>query len=269
MNSRHLSPLALTLSVVVWSGCVTPQHKLATTETPPPVPLNLTATQLRLEATLHHVILFHGPGSWKLDAKWDEYVVSVANRGTGPFVLESATLFDHADTPLASSADPWTLEKSSAQRLPKPHAIAKVQKPPSAPPASGTSPDKAEPKPSVVVRAGVVVAATAVVAVVVAAPFYWPATAGLLALTGASAAGNAIASQPNKEVIEKEFAKRRLILPTTIAPADTVSGSLFFTVAPEPLRLVLRGQADGNPVELAVDLAPLGGMHAKALTSAR
>ena len=55
-----------------------------------------------------------------------------------------------------------------------------------------------------------------------------------------------------------------IVLPLTLAPGQTVHGSLFFRVTPGPQRLALRGQAGDEPHESIIDLAPLAGLHRKA-----
>lgn len=85
---------ALAAAALAGAGCVNAKYKSAGRDIPPPALLNLTCEQAPLVATVNSVIVLHGPGSWKRDAYWDEYVVFVANRGSTPFVVESDTLTD-------------------------------------------------------------------------------------------------------------------------------------------------------------------------------
>src|SRR5271166_6506687 len=59
------------------------------------------------------LISYGGPGSWKREALWDEYVVTLVNHGERPLTIDSATLADSAGTPYAPGSDPWALEKQS------------------------------------------------------------------------------------------------------------------------------------------------------------
>ena len=83
-------------AVVTSTGCVSAKYQRAADDTPPPTVLNLAATPAvsagaptapsGLDARLNTVIVFRGPGSWKRDAYWDEYVLTLANRGAAPLV---------------------------------------------------------------------------------------------------------------------------------------------------------------------------------------
>ena len=58
-------------------------------------------------------ISFGAPGSWKREAFWDEYVVSLRNDSDQPIELSSATLSDYAGVARAPGSDPWKLERES------------------------------------------------------------------------------------------------------------------------------------------------------------
>jgi hypothetical protein len=66
-----------------------------------------------LEVDLATVIVFKGPGSWKREARWDEYVVKITNQGEQALVVESAELSDLQGQPRVPGDDPWKLEKLS------------------------------------------------------------------------------------------------------------------------------------------------------------
>jgi hypothetical protein len=57
------------------------------------------------------VIVYKGPGSWKKEACWDEYVVTVSNRGGDPLVLTDASLHPNEGEPTKPGDNPWQLEK--------------------------------------------------------------------------------------------------------------------------------------------------------------
>jgi hypothetical protein len=95
-------------------GCVATKYKLAKKNTPPVQLLNIAfPPSTPLQPTLATLISYGGPGSWKREALWDEYVVTLENHGERPLTIDSAMLADSAGTPYAAGSDPWALEKQS------------------------------------------------------------------------------------------------------------------------------------------------------------
>lgn len=248
----------LLIASVVFSGCVSSKYKLTQGKPTPPVIINLAAAQMPAEAIVHSVIIYQGPGSWKREAYWDEYVVSVSNRGDTPLRIEQAELIDGDSNVVRAGEDPWALDKESRSWW------KEVQ-------ASQTS-------TLVALGAGAAVAgviATSSLATLNATVVL--STVGVTSNFGAVTAGAAVAAialpvyavtivtinHRNKAQVAAEFNRRRLALPETLPPGASRSGSLFLRVTPSPRRLVLRGQAGGQPWELSVDLAPLAGLHKK------
>ena len=233
------------------SGCVSAKYKSAAKSTPPAAALNLTAAQPPVEATVNTVIVFHGPGSWKRDAYWDEYVVSVVNRGAVPLVVESAGLTDFGGDATAPGDNPWLLEKLSLSRQDEINRRAK----------------------SALVQIGqgyVVVGVSGVIVGATVTGIAGTATAGGAAfaagLAGAAIlpfyiGGTVYRNISSRHDIENEFAHRRLVLPATVAPGGVAQGSLFFRISPGPQRLALRGRSGAEPVEVAIGLAPLRSLH--------
>jgi hypothetical protein len=84
-------------------------------------------------------------------------------------------------------------------------------------------------------------------AVLVAAPIY--------------AVSIVVINANNKREISTEFSRRRLVLPATLAPGQTVQGSLFFRISPGPQRLVVQGRNGGTPFEFPIELSPLWRLH--------
>jgi hypothetical protein len=80
---------------------------------PPPVLLNLTASVPPVDLGLRTTIVYDGPGPWKRDALWDEYVVTIHNRSDKAVTLTGAVLVDFAGTGWTPGSDPWDLEKES------------------------------------------------------------------------------------------------------------------------------------------------------------
>lgn len=245
---RCLLRLAVALAAVALSGCVSARYKPADKKTPPPVVLNLTAAQPAVEATVNTVIVYRGPGSWKRDAYWDEYVLTFVNRGSIPLVVESAGLTDLRGDTTAPGDKPWLLEKESRSRTKELNRGAKTA----------------------LVQLGGGLAVMSIGGVLFSASIGATAGAASFAVGLAGAAilpfyvGGAIyRNVSRRHEIEAEFARRRLLLPATLAPGQTVSGSLFFRISPGPQRLVLRGRSGAEPVEVTVDLAPLKGLHLK------
>ena len=71
------------------------------------------AQQSPVEALVNTVIVYQGPGSWKREAHWDEYVVTIANRGDAPLVIDSFSLTGLSGREVAPGTIPWALEKQS------------------------------------------------------------------------------------------------------------------------------------------------------------
>ena len=106
--------LPVALAGLVLSGCVTStKYRMASAETPPAAVLNYTADVSALELKLASVIVYQGPGSWKQDALWDEYVVGLTNRRSVPVDIESVVIIDPLGEKQVPGTDPWALEQLS------------------------------------------------------------------------------------------------------------------------------------------------------------
>jgi len=68
----------------------------------------------------------------------------------------------------------------------------------------------------------------------------------------------------SRHAIEREFDRRRLVLPVNLVSAQTAPGSLFFRVTPGPKSLTLRYRVADEVHDLTVDLAQLAGLHLKS-----
>jgi hypothetical protein len=239
------------------SGCVTAKkYKMVKKEAArPPAALNWTAGADTADLTLQSVIVFKGPGSWKREARWDEYVVTISNRGTEPLAIQAAVLVDLFDAPREWGVDPWQLEKMSYTNWDK----------------YGKTGLKLAAGAGVVVIYGAALTTVSLGAGLTAG-------AGTAATAGATAGtvilllpvvavvditAVAIMNNQNKKKVVAEFNRRRLPVPQVIAPGQTVSGSYFFPMTPGPKKLFLRGKQAGEPVELVIDLGPLAGLHLK------
>ena len=66
------------------------------------------------ELTLATLIVFKGSGSWKREARRDEYVVKLTNLGTQPLGIDQVELIDTLGHPQIPGSEPWKLEKLSS-----------------------------------------------------------------------------------------------------------------------------------------------------------
>jgi hypothetical protein len=230
-------------------GCVANKYKLARKNTPPVQPLTVTfAPSPPLQASLVALVSYGGPGSWKRAALWDEYVVTLENRGDRPLIIASAALTDATGTPYAASSDLWALEKQS-KKLEKEYR------------------DRGEAflrtAGSGVLIVGVAAGAASATAAAGSVAFISPAAAGAFAATVIvlpvyylSVAG---INHHNKKAIVAEFNRRRLPLPLTLAPGESRTGSLFFPMVRSPGLLSLSWSNDtaGNTTTLPLEFLKL------------
>ncbi len=235
----------LACAACLLTGCVTSdKYKLAKKDTPPATMLTWTVSTPPAELTLETLIVIKGPGSWKYDARWDEYMVKVTNHGASPLRIDSASLVDVLGELQFPGDDPWKLEKLSY-----------------------TNWDKYG-------KAGVTLLAGYGIAGVYATAALYVGLSGSVAaadamilalpvLLVADVAGVAIIDHNRKEQVQQEFARRRLALPFTVAPGATARGSLFFPMTPGPQRLTLKGKVGDAPLEIVLELKPLAGLHLK------
>jgi hypothetical protein len=239
--------------VLAQTGCVTSKkYKMVKDGAPPARSLGWNVSAPPAELTLATLIVFKGPGSWKREARWDEYVVVIANHGAEPLLIEAAVLIDLLGQPQVPGVDPWQVEKLSY-----------------------TNWDKYG-------KNGLKLLAGAGVVALYAAASFSVAMSGLsFGGTAAAASGGtvilniipvlavldiavvALVNNANKKLIVAEFNRRRLQPPVTIAPGQSVSGSFFFPMTPGPQRLILKGKAGEAPLELVLDLKLLAGLHLK------
>jgi hypothetical protein len=225
-------------------GCTSSQHRLVAHPLPS-APINVTAIQPPVEANLYTVIAHDGPGAWKRAAYWDEYVVTLANRGNAPVTIESAVLVDSVGAALLPGDDPWTLEETSRTwwRSDGARVTGAVL---------GVGAGSAAYIGSLVASAmGAFGGAGSGAAGIAVLPFAAPA------IIAASVA----IDEDRKDRIQAEFARRRLILPRQIGVGEPTEGSLFFRLTPSPRQLVLRCSVEGHLQVVTMDLSPLAGLH--------
>lgn len=248
MKSRRLAKaLVLLVPLLCCTACVSARYQKAHADTPPAVILNLKATEPPAEVTLHSVIIYQGPGSWKREAFWDEYVISIANHGTTPLEVESAALVDFCGESTEPGDHPWHLEKESLSRreqLSRGEKATLIQIGGGFATAGVGGPLLATSLLSSTAAVGSFDLAIACVAVV---PFY--------------VGGAVYRNVSSRRDIQAVFARRRLVLPAIVAPGQVVLGSLFFRLAPGPQRLEVSIRKAEAVRDVVVDLRPLSGLH--------
>jgi hypothetical protein len=241
---RSIVATLAALSVLL-AGCVSTKYKMARVNTPPPVPLNLVTVQLPVDVALNTVIICQGPGSWKREALWDEYIVTITNQGAQPLNIASAALTDSTGTNHAPGADMRTLEKESLilEKKYRDAGVAFIRN--SAPVAVTWG----HGDPFVGMGAGFSWAGVALIAagevLEVLAP-YVRKTESL-----------------DQDDIAAEFKQRRLALPLPLAPGETRTGSLFFPMVPNPRALSLHWSNGASSGDLALALDSVHGLHVK------
>ena len=244
-------PAAL-LAGLCLAGCVSAtKYKMARDDTPRAQLLNVAFPSAPLQAALTTLIVYGGPGSWKREALWDEYVVMLHNAGDQPLVVSAAGLMDHTGVARAPGADPWKLEDES-KALCKEYdrmGVAFVQ--------SAT--------PAVLTIGGIAVGSAALAAATSTSAVTVTVLQGPLATVTVPSylLGRVIANHEDRADIEVEFRLRRLALPLTLAPGQTRLGCLFFPMVPNPRSLGLHWSTATVSGESALPLSFLHGLHVK------
>jgi hypothetical protein len=240
--------LAIIVAMVTVTGCASSKYKLADKDTPPPVPINLRFNQPPVELLLHTVIVYKGSGSWKRKAYWDEYIITITNRGELPLAINSATLVDFQDKNNTAGNDPWKLEKQSKTWL------KNIQ--------------STEAGRLVTIGAGM---AASWGVFWVAFPAAWAGSGAAIGVVTVAAAAiytlpvyavvSVLGNIVGRQKIESEFNRRRLALPVIVQAGQVIQGSLFFPITAGPKRLILQCQLGEERRDIAFDLSPLAGLH--------
>jgi hypothetical protein len=218
-------------------GCVSAKYKSVEKPTTPPL-LNLVGDAGPVLCRVDSVVIYRGPGSWKRDAYWDEYLVALRNQGDVACTVESVTLTDFTGTSSPPSDNPWALEKASRTREEE---------------------LKTNTKDVLIQIGGGYVGLTASIMGGTAIAGF---TGGVIALP-AFVAGTIYSNVHHRHLIENKFAARRVKLPAVIEPGQTLQGSLFFRISPGPRKLTLLVEQAGTYRKVTIDLASLSGLHLK------
>ena len=249
--------LMLSALLGLTAGCLSPRYQHASKKkTPPAVALNRDFPAAQLQNTLNTIVVPGGPGSWKKEAFWDEYIVTFHNSSEQALQVTSTDLIDFNGDPREPGTDPWKLERES-KSLARQYRDAGLTVVRTAAPRVLV----ATAEPSVVAGAGAGVggagAAAIATASTVAVPVYGATILGI--------------NLHNRKAIAAEFNRRRVALPMVLNVGETRSGSLFFPVVPNPKSLIIHwsNEANGssNPAvpaqEVALPLDFLQGLHVK------
>jgi hypothetical protein len=250
--TRFVAVIALSLSVAgLFTGCVSNKYKKAKSGTPLPQLLNVAFAPAPLEATLNSVITYNGPGSWKRDAFWDEYVVTLHNPGSQPLTVATAGLTDFAGLARTAGGEPWALEKVSKtlEQKYKDAGMAFVRY--TAPGLLIVGTGTAAAASAGFLTAG---AGAAGAAIVVALPIYY--------------IGVVVINHRNKAAMSGEFNRRRHAPSLTLAPGETRTGSFFFPMVPSPRSLGLRWSTATASGESVLPLDFLHSLHVNSIATA-
>jgi hypothetical protein len=253
--SRRSAVIAAVLAAWVLClqcGCVATKYKLAKKNTLPVQLVDIAfPPSPPLQVRLASLISYGGPGSWKREALWDEYVVTLENRGERPLIIDSATLVDPEGMPYGAGSDPWALERQSRklEQQYKDHGQAFLR-------AAG---------PGVLM---VGVGAATISAAGGGAMFIAPAVAGAAVVAVVALpvyyASVLMINHHNKHAVMTEFMRRRLALPLTLAPGETRAGSLFFPMVRSPASLALRWSNEAGAATATLPLEFLHDLHVPA-----
>jgi hypothetical protein len=226
-------------------ACVATKYRMSPKETASAPELNLGTGRAPVDVSLHAVIVYEGPGSWKRNALWDEYVVEIRNQGERALTITAVELADFADAARDPGEDPWKLEEESQtleeRYLREGMAFARSEIPDvlvfgssAIGGAAGTAFSAAS--------------ASVATASVVGLPLYYITVFGL--------------DRRNKAAVGREFRRRRLILPLTLLGGEDQFGSFFFPMTPNPRTLRVHWSVAKVQDELELSLEALHGLHA-------
>jgi hypothetical protein len=230
------------LSALLCSGCVSAKYQRAPVT--PQAAMNLRSAESDIEAVVQSVIIYRGPGSWKKDAYWDEYVVGLANHSKEDVTIESVALVDAIDQTQTPGTDPWVLEKESRENLKKYEHIGR----------------------RILVGVGLGVAWGASPALAIGGGLAGSSSVALLGVTTffaipAIVVTKVVVDKNARNSIKSEFDSRRLRMPIELPAGFTKNGSFFFPISPGPQRMLVRGTRASGPFSITVDLSALSGLH--------
>ncbi|MBX3735794.1 MAG: hypothetical protein KF715_03815 [Candidatus Didemnitutus sp.] len=247
---RHTS-LCLFPLLLLLSGCVTAKkYRLSGADAPPAVAVDWRAEQGGVTVQIQNVITFKGPGSWKQEARWDEYAVRLGNTSAAPVTITSVELVDLHGRPQQPSTDPWVLEKASYTNWEK-YGKTGLKL------SAGAGAVILYTSAATAAASGSILSGGAAAGGSVAAMNILPAVA-LVDITAV-----AVMNRNNRKAVETEFARRRIELPLTLAPQQQKQGSFFFPMTPAPKELIVHARVGNQEIELRLPLPALAKLHLK------
>jgi hypothetical protein len=240
----YIAALLIVAGGTTLSGCISPRYRMARANIPPAEALGLVFAQPPVELQLNAVIVYKGPGSWKREALWDEYVVTFVNQAQEPLTIAAPMLIDYASASLKPGVDPWVLEKQSKTLEQRYRSAGLAFARNTLPGVAILGAGSASVAASGIFSAG---AATAATATVIALPVYY-----IVVLT---------VNHVNKSAIKAEFDRRRLAWPLVLKPGETRSGSLFYPMVPNPQSLNVQWTSATASGSVIASLQSLRGLH--------
>ena len=238
-------------------GCVATKYKMAKRNSPPVQPINIAfPASPPLQPTLATLISYGGPGSWKREALWDEYVVTVENHGERALSIDSAALADSAGTQYFPGGAIRGHSRSRARRLekqyraPRPSALIRAARTRGPNHRRRCGRSRSDGRGRLDDR------------------FAQGARRGGRGRTCRIARGYYLSvvgiNHYNKKAVVTEFKRRRLPLPLTLAPGESRTGSLFFPMVRSPGSLTLQWTGEPGTDTAVLPLDFLKELHAAA-----
>lgn len=203
-----------------------------------PLRLDLRKDLGSLEVELTALVAAGGEGAWYREAKWDEYVVTLGNKGDRPITINSIRLIDVRGVYISSEFDQNILMERTEKLAGE---YSKYE-----------NWELAQAAVGVGVVTGALGAGVASIAfapgVVLAGPayLYWRSRV----------------YRRDMKRIETELNQRTVPVPLTLAPSGSATASFFFPIGPSPPQLVVEWQSMGEPVsQLLIGLETLATLH--------
>jgi len=241
-SGRFLFAFALLLALGGCGGAALLREAEPLPEAPPLAQVSLDDVDVRIEA----LIVRNAPGSWALDAFWDEYRIAIANRSPLTVVVKDVALADTWDArvePRGTRRDLKQLEEELAQARTRPVTGEQVAAsaallglqfgiPAAIGAATATAPVAAS-----AATAGWPLAATAAAS----APPAGVIVGGLVVATvGAILATEGVTylvTENRESGIDAEMARRRATLPATLEAGQERRFAFFFPVVVLPTQM--------------------------------
>lgn len=246
--SRRLLMVFLSLLWLLLTGCVSDKYVSYPTRASPPTPLVLDLGGEPVAVRLDSVIVYHGAGSWKKEAYWDELQVTLTNRSDRPVTLATFLLVDRAGNQLPTGTDPWALERASTELT---HLYERT----------GISFALNTLGYAALTYGAVGVGAMTGAALTSSWAGLSTGAAIGAAVVPAAAVYVMVKNNRNRRIVEAEFHRRRVPLPLTLAPGETRSGSLFFPMSVSPRELIVHWTRDAVAGSTTLATPQLAGLH--------